>query len=408
MKKLDVRYQGWAQDWSLGTLADDGRDVLFEYSERALDEKLELSPVRLKLRRQAYGNFPQHLFGLPGLIADALPDGWGRLVLDRLARRSGIRPAQLSSLDRLAFVGTRAIGALSFEPATAPPLEDHDVALLTLATEAQRVLSGEESEALGELAMLGGSPHGARPKVLVHRTQDGYISTSAQPGSQAWLVKFQAAGEPKEVCALEDLYAQLARECGVDMPRTSHTDLGPELAAFATCRFDVEDGMRVPTHTLAGLLHANFAMPGSVDYTTFLRATRVLTRDEREVKKAFGRAVFNVVFNNRDDHPKNFSFRLDRDRTWKLAPGYDLTFNEGPRAEHQMDICGEARTIRRADLLQLAAQGGLDTGWADKEIDLARDVATRLRVRAQDFGLEGPFTKRIAHQVDANAKHLMP
>lgn len=110
--------------------------------------------------------------------------------------------------------------------------------------------------------------------------------------------------------ALEDLYAQFARDCGVDMPHTSHAGLGPQLAAFATCRFDVEDGMRVPAHILAGLLHANFAMPGSVDYTTFLRATRVLTREEREVKKAHGRAGFNVSFNKRDDHPKNSSFRL--------------------------------------------------------------------------------------------------
>lgn len=407
MKKLEVYYQGWGENWLLGTLADDGRDLLFEYSLRALDEKLELSPVRLKLSKSTYGSFPEHLFGLPGLIADALPDGWGRLLMDRMARKNGLNPAQLSPLDRLAFVGTRAIGALSFVPATPLQLEDHDVALLALATEAQVVLSGAESLALKELALLGGSPHGARPKVLVHRTEDGQVSTVPHPGSQAWLVKFQAAGEPKEVCALENLYAQLARDCAIDMPRTIHIDLGPELAAFATCRFDVEDGMRVPTHTLAGLLHANFALPGSVDYTTFLRATRMLTRDEREVKKAFGRAVFNVIFNNRDDHPKNFSFRLHRDRSWKLAPGYDLTFNEGPRGEHQMDVCGEAHTIKRKDLLQLATQASLDTKWAGKEIDLALGVSANFRTYAHGAGLYGPFVEAVARQIDANMMHLV-
>ena len=395
MKKLAVRYQGWGEDWLLGTLADDGRDLLFEYSKRALDEALELSPVRLKLSTATYGGFPAHLWGLPGLMADALPDGWGRLLMDRLARKQGLNPALLSPLDRLAFVGSRAIGALAFVPANALQLDDHDVALLGLATQAQVVLSGADTSALTELALLGGSPHGARPKVLVHLSDDGQASTLARAGSQAWLVKFQAAGESKEICLLEEVYAQLARDCGIDMPRTRYFDLGPQLAAFGTCRFDVENGMRVPTHTLAGLLHANFALPGAVDYTTFLRATRMLTRDEREVKKAFGRAVFNVVFNNRDDHPKNFSFRLHRDRCWKLAPGYDLTFSEGPRGEHQMDVCGEARAIERNDLLQLAAQAGLDSRWAGGEIDRALGVSSSFRSRAQIDSLSTADRKSV-------------
>ena len=408
MKKLAVHYQGWGEDWLLGTLADDGRDLLFEYSQRALDEQLELSPVRFKLRTATYSGFPAHLWGLPGLMADALPDGWGRLLMDRLARKQGLNPALLSPLDRLAFVGARAIGALAFEPVNALQLDDHDVALLALATQVKMVLSGDETSVLTELALLGGSPHGARPKVLVHMTEDGQVSTLARPGSQAWLVKFQAADESKEVCVLEHVYAQLARDCGIDMPRTRHFDLEPQLAAFATCRFDVEDGLRVPTHTLAGLLHANFALPGAVDYTTFLRAARLLTRDEREVKKAFGRAVFNVVFNNRDDHPKNFSFRLHRDRCWKLAPGYDLTFNEGPRGEHQMDVCGEARAIRRQDLLQLAIQASLDRRWASGEIDQMLDISSSFRDRAQAVGLSHALTGTVVKQLGVNSAHLRP
>ena len=120
-----------------------------------------------------YSGFPAHLWGLPGLMADALPDGWGQLLMDRLARKQALFPALLSPLDRLAFVGARAIGALGFEPANALQLNDHDVALLALATQAQMVLSGNETSVLTELALLGGSPHGARPKVLVHMTEDG-------------------------------------------------------------------------------------------------------------------------------------------------------------------------------------------------------------------------------------------
>ena len=120
--------------------------------------------------------------------------------------------------------------------------------------------------------------------------------------------------------------------------------------------------MRVPVHTLAGALHADFKVP-SVDYVSLLRVTRAFTRDEREVLKAYERAVFNVIFNNCDDHSKNFAFRLDRDRRWRLAPAYDLTFNPGPGGEHQMDICGEARRVNRARLLELAAKGGIKQGW---------------------------------------------
>ena len=188
-------------DWLLGTLADDGRDLMFEYSQRALDEQLELSPARLKLSTVTYSGFPAHLWSLPGLMADALPDGWGRLLMDRMARKQGVNPALLSLLDRLAFVGARAIGVLGFEPANALQLDDHDVALLALATQAQMVLSGDETSVLTELALLGGSPLGARPKVLVHMTEDGQVSTLVRPGSQTWLVKFQAADESKKVCA---------------------------------------------------------------------------------------------------------------------------------------------------------------------------------------------------------------
>ena len=162
----------------------------------------------------------------------------------------------------------------------------------------------------------------------------------------------------------------------------------------------------MPTHTLAGLLHANFALPGAVDYTTFLRATRLLTRDEREVKKACGRAVFNVVFNNRDDHPKNFSFRLHRHRYWKLAPGYDLTFNEGPRGENPMDVCGEARTIQRQDLLQLATQASLDRRWASSEIDWALDISSSFRGRAQAVGLSRALTDTVTRELEVNSANL--
>jgi serine/threonine-protein kinase HipA len=212
--------------------------------------------------------------------------------------------------------------------------------------------------------------------------------------------------EHKEVCAIENLYAQLAHECKLDMPVTQYFDLDPKLAGFGVARFDVEDGKRVPIHTLAGLLHANFRLP-STDYTVFLRATRMLTRDEREVIKAFARAVFNVVFHNKDDHVKNFSYRLGRDRRWRLSPCYDLTFSEGPGGEHQTDVCGEGRQVTRTHLLMLASQGGVDATVATAIIDRLIEQAGLFRKLAHDYPIRRATVQYIASAIDANCTRLV-
>lgn len=408
MKKLLVFYEGWGERWLLGTLADNNQDLLFEYSSEALSNGLELSPRHLKLRREAYAGFPDHLLRLPGLIADCLPDGWGLLLMDRLFRKNGRNVASLSPLDRLAFIGHRAMGALSFEPADKLTLPREDVALLALAEEVRSVIAGNDGEALRELALIGGSPHGARPKVLVtYVPRTGLVSTGRLDGGEPWMVKFQAQNEHKEVCAVEHLYAELARQCGMAVPATRYFDLDRNLAGFGVARFDVEGGFRVPVHTLAGVLHANYRLPSSVDYTTFLRATRMLTRDEREVRKAYERAVFNVLFNNRDDHCKNFSFRLDASRHWKLAPCYDLTFNEGPGGEHQMDICGFGKDISRANLLTLASQGGLETAWASETLDRMLESAGAFKRLAADAEIRKATVKHIAAAIANNRKLLV-
>jgi len=370
LKTVHVRYQGWGENWQLGTLADDGQQLLFEYSPQALVEGLSLSPRHLPLQKQAMGHFPTHQWRLPGLFADSLPDGWGMLLMDKLFRKQGLRIEQLSPLDRLSFIGHRGMGALTYEPDTQQGLLSDNVDLVALANETALVLQGEDSETLQRLALLGGSPQGARPKVLVfYDPKTAHVSTTPMPSGSGWLVKFQALGEHKEVCAIEAFYAQLARVCGLEVPDTHVFDLSGEQAALGIERFDLAQGQRVPVHSLAGFLHADFRIPSAVDYTTFLRATRMITRDEREVQKAFERAVFNVLFHNRDDHPKNLAYRMDAQRHWKLAPCFDLTYSQGPGGEHQMDICGMGLNIQRSHMMQLAQTGGLDVRWAAQRLD---------------------------------------
>lgn len=187
--------------------------------------------------------------------SDSLPDGWGWRLMDKLFRQAERMPATLSPLIRLAFMADRGMGALTYEPAEHTQLNAEDVKLLALVREAQALMNGQESKALKPLALLGGYPHGARPKLLVfYSAATQAISTQAMAGGMPWLVKFQAQNEHKEACAIEYLYARLATECELNMPPTAHFDLNKKLAGFGIERFDVEGGIRVPIHTLAGAL----------------------------------------------------------------------------------------------------------------------------------------------------------
>lgn len=189
------------------------------------------------------------------------------------------------------------------------------------------------------------------------------------------------------------------------MPETRHFDLSPRLAGFGVRRFDVEDGMRVPMLTLAGLMHSDFRLP-QLDYPTFLRATAFLTRDVRETAKAFERAVFNVLFHNRDDHAKNFSFRLGRDRRWRLAPAYDLTFSEGQGGEHASDVGGHGKDVTREWLTALARQADVAPAAAAEAIDRMREVADGFAREASGHAIRKTTVTSMQKQVAAHSALL--
>ncbi|MFT4507036.1 type II toxin-antitoxin system HipA family toxin [Caballeronia sp. 15711] len=406
MRKLSVIYAGWGERFELGKLADDGTDLLFEYSAHAQQRGLNLSPLKMPLAATTYGDFPAHQLRLPGLVSDCLPDGWGMLLVDRLFRKLGRDLRLVSPLDRLAFIGEKAMGALLFEPNDGEVLVPEDVQLLTLAHEVRQVITDDSEALLRELALMGGSPHGARPKVLVnYDPHSGRMSNSEQGLGTPWLVKFPAQHDHKEVCAVEAMYAAIAVACGLRMPATNYFDLGPSLSAFGVERFDRSNGMRVPMHTAAGAAHSDFRVP-QMDYITLLRLTQFMTRDAREVQQAFDRCVFNVVFNNRDDHAKNFSFVMAADGRWQFSPAYDLTFNGGPGGEHQMDICGEARAPAREHLMNLASKTGVASRMASQSIERIASVASGFRHYANGLPISEETLVMMERTVRANQSRM--
>ena len=401
LSQVHVDYNGWGEHWRWGTLVSSnaitGRPLIaFEYSDEARRRGLELSAYQLPLNgAKLRKDFPAHQMGLPGPVYDALPDGWGMLLMDRLFKRRGLNPARIGPLERLAYIGAHAMGALSFEPAApemlAPP-EEMDLA--QLAAEVQDVVNGEGGEFLQKLLQVGGSPQGARPKALLYRdAKSGAFSTAAAPGLDAWLIKFPARHEHPEVCAIEAVYAECLRQCGIKTAETAYFNLPNGQAAFATQRFDRQGGMRVPMQSLAAFTGADFRTPGTLDYANFLRATQMCTNDMREKAHAFARAVFNVAFNNRDDHPKNFAYLMSKTGEWTLAPAYDVTFCEGPGGYHQMDVMGQALEISREDMLRLGTrEAELSARDAGALIDQICGVASTFAAVARGM-LPGQITQ---------------
>lgn len=409
LKQVDVFYNGWGACWRWGSLrattAVNGRElVAFEYSEQALSQGLELSVYTLPLKgpRLRMG-FPAHQWGLPGPVYDALPDGWGMLLMDRFFKRKGLSPARMGALERLAYIGSTAMGAMSFEPVVDEALPVPEaISLAQLAAEVQQVQQGEGGEFLQRLLQMGGSPQGARPKVLLYRNPATEVfSTVEQPGDEAWLVKFPARQEHAEMCAVEAIYGECLRRCGIETPLSMYFALPNGQAAFVSKRFDRHDGMRVPMQSLAALTGADFRVPGALDYVNFLRATQLCTNDVRQNALAWERAVFNVVFNNRDDHPKNFAYLMSATGQWRLAPAYDVTFCEGPGGYHQMDVLGQALEIDRAALLRLGEQEAeLAPSEARAVIERIFEVGSTFAAVARDQ-LPGQITPDTLQTVQA-------
>lgn len=413
MKELTVTYQGLGGPFVLGTLADDGQDVLFQYASQALERGLQLSPIRLPLRAPAYPDRRNHytqLHDVPGLIYDSLPDSWGYRLMHRRMKACGMDPDKVSTLDRLAYLGANTMGALTYAPALPDALDGRDLTLLDLAQEVQAVLVDDSHEVLAELARAGASSAGARPKALVYFNPEiGQMSTqaSAVPAGQAWLVKFPGSDDAPDSAALEELYARVAHQCHLGMTATRFFELPGGRSAFATQRFDRRGEQRIHVHSLAGLLHANFQVP-SVSYEDFFRVTRRLTRDQRELKKAVQRCAFNILMNNRDDHAKNLAFLLEATGQWRLAPPYDLTYCPGYKGEHFMDVAGVGAAPERADVVKCAKAAGLPVEVTEQAIDEILKTATPelLLELAKMLPLRSETVKTVHRAVQVNYVRL--
>jgi serine/threonine-protein kinase HipA len=385
----------------IGRLATQGRRILFEYDPAFLAADLEISPFQLSARPGVAAGDASVFDGLFGVFNDSLPDGWGRLLLDRAVENLGIARVSLTPLDRLAHVGRHGMGALSYEP----DLSDSDRApailqLDRLAQEAATVLAGEEGPVIEKLLKLNGGSAGARPKIVAQISADRknivHGPASLPKGYAHWMIKFPATSDPGDVGPVEYAYSLMAKAAGIDMPDT-HLFGAKKKKYFGIRRFDRDGDRRIHMHSLSGLIHADHRV-SSLDYDTFLKVTHLLTRHATELEKAFRIACFNVLAHNRDDHAKNVSFLLDdASGEWKLAPAYDLTFSSGPGGEQSMTVMGEGRAPDVTHLRALGKKHGLRN--TDRIIDEVRSAIARWPGFADEAGATKKSMKMIGPQI---------
>ncbi len=360
---------------------DDGA-IVFEYDGEFRTSGLEISPIHLPLAIRGPVRFEElrrkgGFRGLPGVLADALPDAFGTQVIRAYYTARGELDKALSPVQHLLYVGERAIGALSFHPAEKLPLraaESEALEVAALVADARRIIAGDADVAIPEIYRIGSSAGGMRPKaVVLYNPASGEIRSAfapARPGDVPAILKFDGVGEegverrigePRPFNRVEAAYARMARDAGLDVAEVIVLESDQGHAHLVIPRFDdpLEGGLH--QHTLGGLLHLDYNDPGASSYEEFLRTVLRLGMPPAAVIEGFRRMVFNVLAVNQDDHVKNLSFHMDRAGTWSLTPAYDLTFARGGgwTARHQMRVADKQSGITRNDLLEVASTFGI-------------------------------------------------
>jgi len=356
IQTVNVYLNQFSSKQLVGQLALKERKIYFEYDSNFLDQGIDLSPYMLPLKNQLQVCRDNVFGGLFGVFADSLPDGWGRLLLDRHLISNGVNYKNITELDRLCYVGQYAMGALTYEPLFTGEQKLHDTILLNeLAKSSMKILKDSDDENLETLLAIEGSSGGARPKIMVQIDDKDNITHSNQKLKKDYkhfLVKFPSKNDPYDVGKLEFIYSKMARDAQIEIPQTKLLE-DDKRHYFAIERFDRIQDKKVHIHSAAGLIHSDFRIP-ALDYDDLLRLTFDLTKDFNETVKMYRLAVFNLFVHNRDDHGKNFSFLLDENKTWKLCPAYDLTYSSGPGGEHSTTYLGEGKNPTLWHLEKLA------------------------------------------------------
>ena len=392
----------------------------FEYQPAFLPSGIELAPLTMPLASAVSGPFvfsslPEATFRrLPGLLADALPDDFGNALIDAWMAREGMAASQITSLDRLAYMGKRGLGALEFKPVRGPKASARETAIemAELVESARRAVMGEvDSDAHAEAAIaqiiqVGSSAGGARAKAAVAWNPSTLEIRAGQfdvkEGFEHWLLKFDGVGPDERLGVSRDYgrieyaYHLMARAAGIAMSDCRLLEENGR-AHFMTKRFDRESNRKHHLQTLCGLAHMDFRQKATHDVSQVFQVIERLRLGYPEREEAFRRMAFNVLAANCDDHSKNMSFLLREGGGWELAPAYDLTHAFNPSGEwtyqHLMSVNGKFTGISHADLMVVAERAGI--GTAPRVLQQVKDAVSAWPEFAREANVNASETKRI-------------
>lgn len=327
----------------VGTLAKTpDRLVAFEYDNEWLATGFSISPFSLPLQQKVYLPKFEPFGGLFGVFNDSLPDGWGRLLVDRLLLKNKINPSEIDNLNRLAVVQESGMGALTYNPGHKFETQEQESDYDKLAQECSKILESQSSDNLDELFKLGGSSGGARPKILT------------KINGEDWIIKFPSSQDPKYIGEQEYKYSLVAKDCGIKISETKLFNSKICSGYFGIKRFDRENGKKVHMVSVSGLLETSHRLP-NLDYNILMKLTLELTKNYQDIEQLYRLMCFNVFAHNRDDHSKNFSFLYDENKKeWHLSPAYDLTYSSSFNGEHATTINGEGKNPTLEDILAIA------------------------------------------------------
>ena len=423
----------WGRQIGAVTLEDDSDVARFQYDPDFVRSGIQVSPLTMPLRREPYAFpslSPQTFRGLPGLLADSLPDRFGHRVIDAWLESQGRSPESFNAVERLCYIGARGMGALEFVPSLGPRASRSEHvqvdALVELASEmltrredlAVSLAGPTRTHAVRALLLVGSSAGGARAKaVIAYNPDTGAVRSGqvpADPGFAHWILKFDGVrgsqsrdlADSQPYCVTEFAYAQMAQAAGVRMTECRLLEENGR-RHFITRRFD-RQGPNAKMHmqSLAALGHYDFNEPELYAYEQAFAAIRHLGLGQEAIEQQFHRMVFNVLARNQDDHVKNIAFLMNREGQWELAPAFDMTYAYDPTGRwtrrHQMSMNGKRDGFTRGDFRACARTASLPRGRADRILDRVGGVVAEWRGFAAKAGLDDEHAEWIGrtHRLD--------
>jgi len=424
-------------DTLVGAVSWDSKRNLadFQYDKKFLAKNWDLSPIKMPISNgdriysfpeltKMKGNSENTFKGLPGLLADSLPDKYGNLLIDKWLAQNGRTPNSMNPVEKLCFIGNRGMGALEFEPSQSKAgINTFSIEIRSLVEIAQKMLldreqfetqiNEDEKQSIKEILKIGTSAGGARPKAVIaynEKTKEVRSGqTNAPNGFSHWLIKLDGVsgeqfGESLGWGRVEYAYHLMAKACNIEMMQCELLEENGR-AHFMTKRFDREgNSTKHHIQTLSGLQHFDFSNLYAYSYEQVFQTMRMLKLKYNEAEQMFRRMVFNVLATNCDDHTKNFAFRLKKNGQWELAPAYDICYSFDPTNEwvnqQTLSINGKFRNIDKKDLITIAQDNSIKKG--EKIIEEINTIVKNWG----DFASKGKVRVDLQKNIQANL-HLL-